>query len=149
MTEETMNRFRNRFLILAIGLAALSAASSRAQAQGVCTSCSYPEYRCTLVVGPGWLKCKNITNGCELTGACEITKNTTRPGFSAEGSLLASAWNASRETAQSLKVSLASSTSSSLANATYERVCDGFVVQRHYSQELAAKMRKLTAQITL
>ena len=34
MTEETMNRFRNRFLILAIGLAALSAASSRAQAQG-------------------------------------------------------------------------------------------------------------------
>lgn len=64
----------------------VAASSQTAQAQ-FCTACEVPQYQCTLVAGPGYLKCTNIPEGCRLEGDCSVTKHPPRESFSPEGTL--------------------------------------------------------------
>ena len=148
-------RMSSLFLVGSFVIAAAAATTPKhAEAQSVCANCSYPAYNCILVYGAGYLTCQaNQPNPCTLSGSCGKTDASERIQVAPDGSFhfkgLTNGQLASLVRQEAPLLTVTSLHLSTEGGRTFVRSCGNVAVDRRYTGEIAAAIRKVTKDIVI
>jgi len=112
-----------------------------------CTVCDPEHEHCHVQEGPGFLRCTNIPGGCELSGACGVTK----ANLMLDGTIMVRAFEVRTPISplDEQSVDPAQVTAGQIAGSQFVLGCDGRVVGRSYTVAAGERIRQSTAVLKI